>query len=107
MAGTFVPAGDGETVWFLTNRITIKATAETTGGAYGLFESLIAPGSSPPLQVHHLEDEAFWVLDGELTMVCGEETFTASRGAPTRSCPEASRTRSSSRATGPRACSRC
>ncbi|HEY7691713.1 MAG TPA: quercetin 2,3-dioxygenase [Gaiellaceae bacterium] len=81
MAGTFVPAGEGEAVWFQPNRMTIKATAETTGGAYGLFESLIAPGSSPPLHVHHREDEAFWVLEGELTMVCGDETFSAGPGA--------------------------
>jgi hypothetical protein len=58
--------GEGHTIWFLSNRMTIKATAESTGGAYGLVESLVAPVFSPPLHVHHREDEAFWVLDGEL-----------------------------------------
>ena len=81
MPGTFHAAGEGEAVWFTTNRITIKATAESTGGAYGLFESLIAPGSSPPLHVHHREDETFWVLEGELTMVCGDDTFSAGPGS--------------------------
>jgi mannose-6-phosphate isomerase-like protein (cupin superfamily) len=61
--------------------MTIKATAESTGGAYGLFESLIAPKSSPPLHVHHGEDEAFYVLEGAFTMVCGEETFSAGPGS--------------------------
>ena len=51
--------GEGQTIWFLRNRMTIKATAESTGGAYGLVESQVAPGFSPPLHVHHKENEAF------------------------------------------------
>jgi mannose-6-phosphate isomerase-like protein (cupin superfamily) len=73
--------GQGQAIWFLQNRMTIKATAETTGGAYGLVESWIAPGFSPPLHVHHREDEAFWVLEGEVRMRCGDRTFRATRGA--------------------------
>src|SRR6186713_2375850 len=80
-AACFLQAGEGRAVWFLSNRITIKATAETTGGAYGLFESSLAPGFSPPLHVHRREDEAFWVLAGELTMRCGDRTFRAGPGA--------------------------
>ncbi len=76
----FLEPGEGPTIWFLANRMTIKATAESTGGAYGLVESLIAPGFSPPLHVHHREDEAFWVLEGELTMRCGDNTFRARPG---------------------------
>jgi mannose-6-phosphate isomerase-like protein (cupin superfamily) len=78
---SFLGPGDGQPIWFLRNRMTVKATAETTGGAYGLLESLIVPGFSPPLHVHHREDEAFYVLEGELTMRCGDRTFRASAGA--------------------------
>jgi len=77
----FLAPGEGEAIWFLRNRMTIKATADQTGGAFGLVESFIAPGFSPPLHVHHREDEAFYVLEGELTMRCGDRTFTAERGA--------------------------
>ncbi len=77
----FLAAGEGQPIWFLRNRMTVKATALTTGGAYGLVESWIAPGFSPPLHVHHREDEAFYVLEGELTMRCGERTFRAGAGA--------------------------
>lgn len=73
--------GEGQALWFLRNRMTVKATARTTGGAFGLVESLIAPGFSPPLHVHHNEDESFFVLEGELTMQCGEEPFRASAGS--------------------------
>jgi quercetin dioxygenase-like cupin family protein len=77
----FVAPGGGQPLWFLRNRINVKATAESTGGAFGLVESLIAPGFSPPLHVHRLEDESFYVLEGELTMQCGERRFRATPGA--------------------------
>ena len=78
---SFLEPGEGPVIWFLRNRITIKATARSTGGAYGLVESLIAPGFSPPLHVHHREDEAFWLLEGEVSMRCGDRTFRAGPGA--------------------------
>lgn len=74
-------AGEGEATWFLGNRMTLKATTETTGGAYGLLESFVPAGASPPLHVHHREDEAFWVIDGNLTLRCGDETFEAGPGS--------------------------
>lgn len=77
----FLEPGEGQAVWFLRNRTVIKATAKSTGGAYGLMETLLAPGFSPPLHVHHREDEAFWILEGEVTMRCGDRTFRATRGA--------------------------
>jgi mannose-6-phosphate isomerase-like protein (cupin superfamily) len=77
----FVRSGEGRAIWFLRNRISVKATAKTTGGAFGLIESWIAPGFSPPLHVHHREDESFYVLEGEVTMQCGDQRFRASAGA--------------------------
>lgn len=76
-----VAPGEGEAVWFTNNRMTLKATAETTGGAYGLVEALAPAGSGPPLHVHHREDETFWVLEGTLTVRCGERTFGAGPGS--------------------------
>lgn len=77
----FQAPGDGQAVWFTTNRITVKATAEQTGGAFGLWEALAAPGSSPPMHIHHAEDESFWVLEGVMTVFCGDETITAGPGS--------------------------
>lgn len=73
--------GEGQSVWFLSNRMSIKATADTTGGRFGLVESMVAPGFSPPLHIHHREDESFWVLEGEATMQCGERTFRVGPGS--------------------------
>jgi len=44
-------------------------------------ESWVAPGFSPPLHVHHREDEAFWVLEGEVSLRCGDRTFRARAGS--------------------------
>jgi len=78
-----IPAGEGQTVWFTNNLMILKATAESTGGAFGLIEALAPAGSGPPLHVHHREDEAFWILEGHLTVRCGEQTFAAGPGSYT------------------------
>src|SRR5919199_2275908 len=76
-----VAADEGQTTWFLRNRMTLKATAETTGGAYGLIESWIPAGSSPPLHVHRREDEAFFVIEGRVRFVCGGREMIAEAGS--------------------------
>lgn len=72
---------EGERIWFTNNLTLIKARAAETDGEFGLIESLAPPGTSPPLHVHSKEDETFWVVEGELTVVCGEETYGAGPGS--------------------------
>lgn len=74
--------GEGETVSVLGDRYTYKATAEQTGGAYGLVETAVPAGSAgPPPHVHAGEEEAFYVLDGEVTVLLGDREITASAGS--------------------------
>jgi quercetin dioxygenase-like cupin family protein len=74
-------AEEGLATWFLQNRMTIKAFAEDTGGAFGLIESRIAAGASPPLHIHRREDESFYVLAGRIRFRCGEEDILAGPGS--------------------------
>ena len=37
------------------------------------------PGTEAPLHVHHKEDEAFWVLDGDVTLQIGDDDRGARR----------------------------
>lgn len=74
-------AGEGKPIWFLGNLMVVKATAATTNGAYGLLESWVPAGASPPLHIHHREDETFWILEGSVTVRCGEETFQVGAGS--------------------------
>src|ERR1700756_3109707 len=49
----------------------VRATAETTNGAFGLLEHWeMPPGFSSPYHVHSREDEQFYVLEGEMAFVC-------------------------------------
>jgi mannose-6-phosphate isomerase-like protein (cupin superfamily) len=73
--------GEGEAIWYVNNRATIKATAAQTGGVFGLVEMLVAPNHPIPLHIHHAEDEAFWVLEGELTVQAGSTMYTAGPGS--------------------------
>lgn len=73
--------GEGEAIWYVNNRATIKATAAQTGGAFGLVEMLVAPNHPIPLHIHHAEDEAIWVLEGQLTVRAGDSTYTAGPGS--------------------------
>jgi mannose-6-phosphate isomerase-like protein (cupin superfamily) len=72
---------EGDGVWFLGTLMTIKAGHAETGGAYTLVEQTTPPLFGPPLHVHHAEDEAFYVLDGALHLVCGEKSFDAGPGS--------------------------
>ena len=74
--------GEGEARWWLgVTLATFKATGKETNGRYAPVEVLEPEGEEAPLHVHHKEDEAFWVLEGELTFEVGEETIKASPGS--------------------------
>ena len=72
---------DAPAYWSLGTLMTMRATAEQTGGAFSLMEEVMPKGTEPPPHVHHREDEAFYVLDGALTVRVGDEKFTAEPGA--------------------------
>jgi quercetin dioxygenase-like cupin family protein len=76
-----VDPGDGDALWFLATRMTLKASAATTGGLYGLLEVEVPAGFSPPRHIHHREDEAFYVLDGQVTFQCGDQRISATAGS--------------------------
>lgn len=75
-----VPADAGEARWWLGHLAVIKATAEDTGGRMTIVEVTAPPGLEAPLHVHHREDEAFWILDGDLTLQVGDTTIEAKAG---------------------------
>jgi len=58
-----------------------KATAEDTGGAYSLALEITPPHAGLPLHVHHREDEAMYILEGEYEIQCGDQVIRAGAGA--------------------------
>src|SRR5215210_2788708 len=73
--------GEGEALWWFGVLATIKATAEQTGRQYSLVEILAPDGYEGVLHVHHFEDEAFYILEGEMTFYIGEEKIKARPGS--------------------------
>jgi mannose-6-phosphate isomerase-like protein (cupin superfamily) len=55
-------------IWFIDNLARVHVEGEEVGGAFGLVELLGARGDMPPLHLHQREDEAFYVLDGRLSL---------------------------------------
>ena len=84
-------AGEGEQMWFAGGgTFTWKATAAETGGAFIMLEDRMARGKTTPLHTHPNQDEAIYVLEGELLVdIEGEQhrvgqggLFVAPRGMP-------------------------
>lgn len=71
---------EGEALWWLGSLATIKATARDTAGQFSLVEVLEGEGEAP-LHVHHREDEAFWVLEGEVVFEIGGKTIETGPGS--------------------------
>jgi hypothetical protein len=57
--GQHLADGAGDAWWFLDTRMTIKADARQTGGAYTLLEFSAPTGFGPPLHLHNEDDEGF------------------------------------------------
>ncbi len=61
---------EGPAFWFLNALVIVKATTESTGGSYSLCYHVGPCGSATPYHLHHVEDEAFYILEGESTFTC-------------------------------------
>ena len=73
-AGRTIPLGDAGVV-------TLKAVRNETGGTLSVYEFAMPPRTAgPPLHLHRTMDEAFYVLEGEMTFLVNEETTSAPAG---------------------------
>jgi quercetin dioxygenase-like cupin family protein len=58
---------------------SVKASVASTGGAMTLIESTADGGA--PFHVHERDDEAFYVVDGAISVRIGDETHEAPKGS--------------------------
>ncbi|GAA3189404.1 MULTISPECIES: quercetin 2,3-dioxygenase [Streptomyces] len=75
-----VKAGQGPTVWLNGDVYTVKVGAEGTQGDLALLEATVPPGGGPPLHNHTHEDEAFYLLSGELDMYADDAAYEVRSG---------------------------
>jgi quercetin dioxygenase-like cupin family protein len=71
-----------EAFQFLGLPTLLRASGETTNGAFGLIEHWEMPvGWETPYHTHHRDDEAFYVLEGEMAFVCAGKWVKGAAGA--------------------------
>lgn len=62
--------------------VVVRATGEETDGQYDMVEVTIPPGPAvTPLHIHHDNDEAMHVIEGEVAVKLGEEQQVLEAGA--------------------------
>ncbi|MFJ3902377.1 cupin domain-containing protein [Streptomyces sp. NPDC090025] len=76
----YVPAGEGESKWVAGDVYTVKADSARTGGRFGFVEASVPPGGGPTAHVHNSHGEAFYIVDGTLEFLNGDETINARSG---------------------------
>ena len=74
------PAATGPAFWGPGDHYTFLVTGKESGGAYFAMEALVPPGGGPPPHIHRREDETFYLIEGGVEFVLGEDTITAGPG---------------------------
>jgi quercetin dioxygenase-like cupin family protein len=67
-------------LWFVGHLVHIHIDGEAGGGTLAILDERGRRGDMPPLHVHHRDDEAFYVLDGKLTLFVGGEQIVLGPG---------------------------
>ena len=81
--GIFVGPQDGNNLSNpIGGRMVVKVRDEDTAGAYSIHDNTIPPGSPGPRpHLHRHHEEAFYVLEGALTVRVGTRTIEAPAGS--------------------------
>ncbi len=72
---------EGEALWWAGSLNLVKLAGRTTGGGLDVLDHRVPAGYAPPLHVHAGQDEVFYVLDGEFSVRCGDERWSAGPGS--------------------------
>ncbi|MDP9379605.1 MAG: cupin domain-containing protein [Chloroflexota bacterium] len=74
--------GQGESITAGASTAVMKATAETTGGAFSMSEGTFPAGmAGPPPHAHSHTTDTFYVLEGTLHMMVGDREIDAPAGS--------------------------
>jgi len=70
----------GRTISVVGDVYRFLADGEGTNGKYAMWEAIVPPGGGPPPHIHSREEEAFFVLEGEIAFTIGEDKIVATQG---------------------------
>ena len=80
LAPLFRPAGSGATFLGPGDLYRFLVTGAESGGAYFAMEAYVPPGGGPPPHIHRNEDETFYIVEGEIEFLLGEELVNGGVG---------------------------
>ena len=66
--------------WWLDDLWIVLAEAKDTGGRFSMMYELLPKGSGPGPHKHTWSDETFYILDGEIAFLVGDEIKTGRTG---------------------------
>ncbi len=66
--------------WFLNTFVTVRVSTSVGTDGISILEHRAPYRDSPPLHIHHTEDEIFHVLEGEFRFKVGDEEHHLSAG---------------------------
>lgn len=79
---TIIKPGDKrKKIYGAGDEYTYFATGRETDGQYFFFEGLIPPGAGPSPHIQTKEEEAFYILEGEVTFWVDDEEVVAPKGS--------------------------
>ena len=59
---------------------TFLATSAETDGDYFVTEGLVPPDGGPPPHIHHNQVETFYIVDGQVEVLLGDQVYEAKAG---------------------------
>jgi quercetin dioxygenase-like cupin family protein len=81
MARPFVVRpGERDPVWSLGGRFELKLDSRDVEGRVSLVEAVAYRSTEPPMHIHSREDEAWYVLDGQMTFHVDGQVIVATVG---------------------------
>jgi|SRR5215510_3955216 mannose-6-phosphate isomerase-like protein (cupin superfamily) len=69
-----------KSLWLLGDVYTVKTSGDETQGRYSVWEIEVPPNKGPPLHKHSMEDEAWYILEGNFSFLYGSKVTKVTKG---------------------------
>src|SRR5437762_371481 len=76
----FLSEEEGEQINFRGTRMLVKVSTDDSKGKYSLIEMTRPPRMCPALHIHPHAPEAYYVLEGEYSILCGKKIYRSKAG---------------------------